>query len=53
MISNKDCNASVNDGLTGPLRYYYWKDTSNFGDRLMPLIIQHYFLLGKWYVKPG
>lgn len=43
MTSNKDYITSVTDGLTGPLRYYYWKDTPNFGDRLMPIIINHFF----------
>lgn len=27
----------------GPLRYYYWSDQKNFGDRLMPLIIGKLF----------
>lgn len=29
--------------IDSPLRYYFWGEVPNFGDRLMPLVIKHYF----------
>lgn len=29
--------------IDSPIKYFFWSGIPNFGDRLMPLIIQHYF----------
>lgn len=41
--SNKDFLQKKMSSIDSPLRYYYWDGIPNFGDRLMPLIIKHFF----------
>jgi len=41
--SNKDFLQQKMSSIDSPLRYYYWDGIPNFGDRLMPLIIKHFF----------
>ncbi|MBZ5987869.1 polysaccharide pyruvyl transferase family protein [Leuconostoc gasicomitatum] len=41
--SNKEFIQKKISNIDSPLRCYYWSGVPNFGDRLMPLIINHFF----------